>query len=378
MPQIRPRRPVPAGAAASLAAVAWLVVAPHPAAADHDASCDEPMTPLAPALSVHGFADVTASYTHTNPDSGNGSHAAAFELGQVDLFLVSHLGENLSFLSEIALEEGEGGESKAEVERVFIRYARSDQFHLSVGRVHTALGYWNEAFHHGRILQPTVDRPAALQFEDDGGILPVHAVGVEAGGSLHAGDYRVDYIGNIANGRGARRDQVQTGADANADKAVDLKVSVVHDGAVRVIAGPVMYLDEIPADPGDAQRAVEIDEAIYGGHLAVLGEKATVIGEFFRVRHRTEGAATWRSHTAWYALASLDVSSRVRPYAMVDRLAFAPGDPYFAGIDTDATTVSAGVRFNIQSANAVKLEYRHSHRPTEDDDALLVQTAFSF
>ena len=67
-----------------------------------------------------------------------------------------------------------------DVERLQIAYRWSDALRLTAGRGHTALGYWNESYHHGKLLQPTVERPEVLKFEDDGGILPVHFVGLEA------------------------------------------------------------------------------------------------------------------------------------------------------------------------------------------------------
>ena len=48
------------------------------------------------------------------------------------------------------------------------------KFNVSIGRGHTAMGYWNQTFHHGKWFQTTTDRPAIYRFEDDIGILPVH------------------------------------------------------------------------------------------------------------------------------------------------------------------------------------------------------------
>src|SRR5207244_12772364 len=120
-------------------------------------------------------------------------------VGQFHLYLVSRLQRNLSFLGECVIETGEGGETGVDLERMYIRYAWSDYLHLAAGRTHTALGYWNEVFHHGTLLQPTVERPEALKFEDDGGILPVHSVGIEVGGRAERDDWTLDYVGNIAN-----------------------------------------------------------------------------------------------------------------------------------------------------------------------------------
>ena len=78
----------------------------------------------------------------------------------------------LSFLGEVIFEFDDNGEAVVDIERVVFKYTLSDQLWASMGRHHTQLGYWNEVFHHGLLLQPTVDRPEGLKFEDDGGILP--------------------------------------------------------------------------------------------------------------------------------------------------------------------------------------------------------------
>ena len=95
------------------------------------------------------------------------------------------------------------------------------------------------------------------------------------------------------------------------------------------------------------------------------------------MRHEDLGSGAVWDHDAGYAIASCR-TGRLRPYGGFDRHDFASGDPFFAPNDTDLTRAIAGVRFEIDDFNAVKLEYRHNQRPQEKSDGLLVQTAFSF
>ena len=39
-------------------------------------------------------------------------------------------------------------------------------FKVAAGRFHTALGYWNETYHHGTYLHTSITRPVAVRFED--------------------------------------------------------------------------------------------------------------------------------------------------------------------------------------------------------------------
>src|SRR5438132_4835421 len=65
------------------------------------------------------------------------------------------------------------------VQRLFMKYQFNDHFALTAGKMHTPLGYWNNAYHHGFVMQPTIDRPDIINFEHHGGILPIHETGVQ-------------------------------------------------------------------------------------------------------------------------------------------------------------------------------------------------------
>src|SRR5262245_11277001 len=210
---------------------------------DHDALS---MGGVSPQLTLHGFSDVVFGYQRDRFTAGGESTSSGFALGQFDLFFVSRLTPTLSFLGETVFEMNEEGEGVVDVERVFVKYSWSDMLQLSVGRTHTALGYWNEAFHHGALLQPTVERPAVLEFEDDGGILPVHSVGLELSGGSQSPAWGFNYVVNVANGRGPIPDAVQNGGDLNQHKAVGGKLTLALGGTNPFEFGPAFYNDHIP------------------------------------------------------------------------------------------------------------------------------------
>src|SRR5205823_6307665 len=60
-------------------------------------------------------------------------------------------------------------------------------------RFHTPLGYWNTAFHHGQQLQTSVLRPQMIDFEDNGGVIPAHTVGVWGTGTARSANGRFAY-----------------------------------------------------------------------------------------------------------------------------------------------------------------------------------------
>ena len=82
-----------------------------------------------------------------------------------------------------------------------LTYKPSRYFQISFGRFHSMIGYYDLAYHHATWLQTTVDRPFLLAFEDHGGILPVHNVGVSMQGKVPSGSLNLNWGFETGNGR---------------------------------------------------------------------------------------------------------------------------------------------------------------------------------
>ena len=65
---------------------------------------------------------------------------------------------------------------------MLLTYKASDYFQISFGKYNTAIGYYTNAFHRAHFFQTAISRPIMFADEDDGGILPVHNIGVTATG----------------------------------------------------------------------------------------------------------------------------------------------------------------------------------------------------
>jgi len=330
---------------------------------------------LSPKLTLHGFSDITLHADRTR--GGAGGTDSSFTLGQLDFYTASHLADNLSFLGEVVFELDDKQDTVADVERVFIKYRFADSLGVALGRVHTALGYWNEAMHHGALLQPTVERPEALKFEDDGGILPVHSVGLEFGGQVPLGSWSFNYVSNLANGRGISREVVQGSTDSNRQKAVALKLSFAREGAGTIRFGPTIYSDVIPGDPLTPGREGEIGERILGGHFVYDGKRLQLVTEYFAMYHEDRRTDAKFDHKAWYAILVARAGAW-KPYVGVDAINFDTGDPYFAPADEDLKRYLGGIRYDFNPFAALKAEARYEDRGGVKRDVLAIQTAFTF
>jgi hypothetical protein len=306
-----------------------------------------------------------------------------FLIGDLDL-LITGRATNLTALAEAALEQRGGGEVGIDLERIFVGW-RGERLSVDAGRTHAELGYWNNAFHHGRWLQITAERPRILKFEDEGGILPIHTIGTTAHWRPYLeGDQRIEVIGGIGNGRGDFTKDVQETAETNWFKQVLFKLAFKGFGARDLQFGVSGLYDRIAPRPAadlamtgvfirPALPDQTIQELIGNLYLAYRGAQLTVISEAFDVMHSAampdvNGSSRWNTFDA-YGLGAYRVGD-FSPYLMAEiRRTSTDQDPfYFPGNPTiaDITAnifhnfeeVTAGVRWDLTTWSAIKLEYR--------------------
>jgi hypothetical protein len=317
------------------------------------------------------------------------SFKPAFTLGPLDLLLTGQFA-NLMAMAEANLEtDPETGAVGIDLERMFVRW-RSERFVIDAGRTHTELGYWNNAFHHGRWLQLPIERPHIVEFEDSGGLLPVHWVGVTGRLRALVGERQLDVIGSVGNGRGNIIDDVRVTDDTNDWKAVLLKVEARGFGARDLYLGVSGIFDRIAPLPalsptGGAIRPalpdVTIGELIANAYVAYRGPELTIIAEAYDIHHQANGQK-WNTFDP-FLLLGYRIGQWV-PFVLGEaRMGDVASDPFFfpvPGAPLDATYPrwgrvmegTGGLRWDLNTWSAVKFEYRAT-RPLPKDSTSLVQ-----
>ncbi len=331
------------------------------------------------ALPLHGFADVLGGYDDTaHPALAPGRKG--FALGSLDLYLTPHLGGQVRSLIELVFEMGDDGEQVTDLERAQIGYAFNDALTLWAGRYHNPYGYWNTAYHHGAQLQTSILRPRFIDFEDRGGILPAHGVGLWATGHLALGGQHFGYDAYLANApsiddsgtldihaAGREEFHAMSGLTLSWSPAPDLTVGI-HGLASRV---------ELPA--GGASRV-----RMFGGFAAFDDGRWELIGEGYRFANRDDAdGAERRTSNAWFVQTAYR-SAYGTPFLRFERASLDREDRYFAsqakGFSYRRTAL--GLRLDLTANAALKLELTRSvveDLPGEaDGNAAHVQYAVGF
>ena len=218
-------------------------------------------------------------------------------------------------------------------------------------------------------MQLTIDRPRIVRFEDEGGILPIHWVGVT--GHLRPfveGDRQVELSGGVGNGHGDIVDNILTEGDNNSFKSILGKVELKGFGARDLRLGLSGVYDQIRALPatdamgGPTRPALPdtfIREIIANAYLVYRGPDLTLISEVYEVLHTASGpiGGHWSTVDA-YALGGYRFGELV-PYVMgeIRRTPTGVPDPFFfpdpslpldpTGILRDFVEITAGLRWDL-------------------------------
>ncbi len=296
-----------------------------------------------------------------------------FRLGAIDLYGTGQISDRWSALIELVFENDQN-ELVTDLERLQVSYDYSDALRVSAGRIHNPLIRWNVAQHHGAFIQTPIDKPAITRWEDQPGLWPVHFVGVAASGRvLGSSPFPLDYDVALGNGRGDNLDEIQVGGDKNHSKAVILALGTSPAALVGLEVFATMYFDDIP-DPAQTLRERDLTLSTVYEHAGteLRAEWATMRHTGLVDRHRYET-------NGWYALLSQRLPGRFanfRPYLMLDRLAPADGEPFLQGTADEHSWV-AGLRWDLSSRSAVKVDYRVENAAGVRDRSLAAQIAVS-
>jgi len=339
-------------------------------------------TPPPPTL-LKGFADVGANF------AGNGGKKGFFD-GSLDFYLTPQLSPNIKSVIELVFEhEKTTGELAADLERLQVGYTFSNSATVWLGRFHTPFGYWNTAFHHGQQLQTSVLRPQMIDFEDNGGVIPAHTVGVWSTGAVRAGNGRFAYdvfLGNSPSISGTAGAAAGTLDPNNLGKtepgySSGFNLGYLFGGSADLLKIGVHGYRAVVRDDSLASNATRVN--ILGGYAALDSPAWEIIAEYYALRNEDLSGGTG-SHASWTGFAQMGRRlERWTPYVRLERAVLNQADNYFAQLATGRaySRQAFGLRYDLTSNSALKAELNHTvseATPTVIFNQLLTQWAIRF
>ncbi len=289
----------------------------------------------------------------------------SFSSPHLDLFSTADW-DKLSFLSEIMFE-ADNNEIAVDVERLQIAYLFSNWLRLKAGRSHTAFGYYNDTYHHGNIFELTTARPYSVQFEDGGGLIVAHNVGIGLDGTF----------------------------DAEAEKLVNVRLRwlLPVDGLIVGLNGMRDVVPGLAAPSATQPGRANAEELVGGAHIVYNEHHAHIDIEGFVIRHNTDGQSS-TNIVGGFAELGYTIGA-FTPYFRPEYVRFpSQGDPvYQYGEDSaqgqlsgpsafdgirDFTDLRVGVKWLPLPQLALKLEGERLGHNSQNQEIATVKAAFGF
>jgi hypothetical protein len=353
--------------------------APMPEAAPEEHEHTVRLPGRGPELKIRGFADFNLDFgTAANPlifPLPVPKVHNTFQFGEFDLFLSSRLSPKVSFLSEIVYGSDQTNQWGLDIERLQVSYKVNPYLQISGGRFHTSIGYYNTAFHHGTWFQTATGRPFMYYFEDSGGILPVHGIGVTATGLVPGGEsLGLHWVAEFSNGRASDGDVqgVQNFLSDRNHKAINLAAYVRPQWLAGWQIGGSYYRDRlVPIGVPHVDQNIGSVYAVYSNGTWELLNEAVVLSN-----HQDFSGKTFNSPLMYTQIARK--FGAYRPYFRFQYMNIPNNDPIniFTG-RYDGPSV--GLRMDFTEYVALKVQYNRIFlRNAQALNGVDMQMAFTF
>ena len=317
-------------------------------------------------LPIHGFMDAGFA-TNSNSDLAN--YPKGFYVGALSFYLAPHFGDKVKALVEPNFEVTPDGTIATDLERLQIGYTYSDAATVWAGRFHTPYGYWNTGFHHGAQMQTSVLRPRFLDFEDKGGILPAHMVGLWGTGKVKAGDGKLVY--DVYAGNGPKLVMaaapattgtldINLAGDNNHQAMVGFNVAYEFSGSLEGLRLAVHGITGDVDDNSASQNKTGLN--MLGGSAVYLADDWEVLSEYYNFSNEDKSSTTG-THKSQAAYLQVGKSfNNLTPFVRAEKTSLDQGDNYFS-MQTSGQSYereSLGLRYNLNPRAALKFELLNS------------------
>jgi hypothetical protein len=336
--------------------------APAASAPVQDTSVESPAVALFGHMQVQGYADVGFGnpLQEKLPVGGLQGTTASLQIADLDLFFSSSLSERWSFLSELLITSDFTNEFGAELDRMLIQYRPNKYLRVGFGKFNSGIGFYPDEFHRAKFFQTVTGRPMMFSDEDNGGILPLHQVGITVQGEIPSGAFGLHYLAELSNGRSFREGsaEIQNWVDSNNIKAVNGGLFAKPDAFPALQLGFSVYRDTLDPNAGQVRETITAVHAVY------LKPAVEFINEAAVLKHQNEASGITSTSKSFYTQLSYRVRV-ARPYVRYDYQDVPLTDHVFTLGDVTAPlglrkAISVGSRFEVNPFVVFKVQYDHA------------------
>ncbi|MDF1880797.1 hypothetical protein JHD50_05675 [Sulfurimonas sp. MAG313] len=330
------------------------------------------------SIPIHGFMDMGSAYTDEDGKVN-------FTTGSLDLYLTKDISERMNVLIEL-LFETDGSAFITDLERLQISYAYNEYITATFGKFHTPYGYWNTAFHHGAQIQTSILRPKFIAFEDEGGVLPSHGVGMAFNGYLEDISYTFYITGGSS---------ISLNEDNNSSSSTGGNLSTNNgqgqDGTKLYGLNLAYEFEELTLGLHSFYQDVSIflgretSVFMYGGYLLYETDSIELIAEtyFYDNKNIKGGILDKRLYSnTTFAQIAYNINDYT-PYLRLETASYNDADLYFhSQLDTAGGSydrLALGLRYELNDDASLKVAYLHTNESiSKDHSSVLTQLAIRF
>lgn len=326
-----------------------------------------------------------ASYNTSNA-TGASDH---FAIGGLDSFVRKEIDKKTEAFVEYVFEN-DGSGFVLDVERMYVKRHLNENNRIGIGRFHSPLGYWNNTFHHGVIMQDTVSRPSFLDFEDgDNAILPTHAIGLWFEGAAGPVGYELAVANNTFISTGAFTEiGIGNVQDYNDAKTFFGRLTYAPNDDLHIgvfgKSGDIIEDDSGASSFGLSPGDTIVSQTITGADVRYNYDKMYLMAEYFNLDNSASSAVkastptastttgttpsnTSGSGSAYYVQAGYQATPKLRPVIRYESSKH-DNDAYFSTLNKPEYTANVvALRYDLDDSNALTFQYKKTSPKGGDD-----------
>lgn len=274
------------------------------------------------------------------------------------------------------LGEAYATNDRSDIERLKLGWRANNNTTIWIGQYHNPVGYWNRTFHHGSVEETASHRPGIAEYEENGGVIPMHLVGLMVEYTAPFDGGKFEYSFAVGEGPSLTADDkldavnITGMGQAEHDTSATFGIAVSHGGTALADTGTTtgLFISR-SVIPAESVLLKEIQQDVFGGYFHVNWSDWDLIWAYYSVTNALLGTTGSDRHSfgGGYAQIEYDIDKLWIAYLRIEDIQGAEEDPYlalFPDFISDRNLI--GLKFNFRKKQSLSFEI-HEARLVEGE-----------